>query len=257
MKNIVIVAALAAILASCGTGNKIPKVEQNDICNKWELSIIDGMPVTLDQPIYIELTNNNKVSGFIGCNNLTGSYTIENESQILFHDMGITRMSCPEMEMALEDKVLELLSTTDNFTITDGKLMLNVGRRAPLATFCKMSKDEIVNKYWKLVKLEGKTVEMDANQEREQYFTLRSDGSMSGFAGCNHFNGQYELTEGNRISIKQNMAMTLKACPDLNIDESAFLKVFELTDNYTIDGNTLNLNVGKRAPLAVFEAVYF
>jgi heat shock protein HslJ len=59
-----------------------------------------------------------------------------------------------------------------------------------------------------------------------------------------------------RIGFSQ-MASTMKACPDVNVDESAFLKVFELTDNYTINDDTLRLNVGRRAPLAVFEAVYF
>ena len=86
---------------------------------------------------------------------------------------------------------------------------------------------------------------------------LRSDGSLSGFSGCNIFNGQYELMKGNRISFKSNMASTMKACPDVNIDESRFLQIFETADNYTINGDSLSLNVGKRAPLAVFEAVVF
>ncbi|MDY0217387.1 MAG: META domain-containing protein, partial [Bacteroidales bacterium] len=76
-------------------------------------------------------------------------------------------------------------------------------------------------------------------------------------AGCNHFNGEYELFEGNRISMNKNMAMTLMLCPDVDVDESAFLNVFELTDNYTIKDKILSLNVGKRMPLAVFKVVYF
>ena len=245
------------LLVSCGTGKKVKETDENSILQKWELSLIDGMPVTANQAIYIELSEDGKVSGFIGCNRITGNYAIENESQITFNQLATTRMMCSEVEMEMESQVLELLNTCDNFTIDSGMLMLNIGRRSPLATFYVMNENEIINKYWKLKTLEGQTVQMDDNQEREQYFTLRSDGSISGFAGCNHFNGQYELAEGNRISINDNMAMSLKACSDLNVDESAFMKVFELTDNYTIDGDTLSLNVGKRAPLAVFEAVYF
>lgn len=30
---------------------------------------------------------------------------------------------------------------------------------------------------------------MAENQEKEQYFILKSDGTVSGFAGCNQFNG--------------------------------------------------------------------
>ncbi len=119
------------------------------------------------------------------------------------------------------------------------------------------SANDITNKYWKLVKLEGKNVTMAKNQERETYFTLKPDGmQVTGFSGCNSFNGVYTLEAGWRIRFSQ-MASTLKACPDVNVDEREFLKVFELTDNYTLTGDTLSLNVGRRAPLAVFTAVYF
>jgi heat shock protein HslJ len=62
------------------------------------------------------------------------------------------------------------------------------------------------------------------------------------------------LEEGNRIRFK-NMAVTMRACPDVDVNESEFLEVFELADNYTINGTILSLNVGRRAPLAVFESV--
>jgi heat shock protein HslJ len=115
----------------------------------------------------------------------------------------------------------------------------------------------ITNKYWKLVKLEGQEVKMAENQERERYFKLKTEENrVQGFSGCNTFSGSYTLEKGMRIGFSQ-MASTMKACPDVNVDESAFLKVFELTDNYTINDDTLRLNVGRRAPLAVFEAVYF
>ena len=129
--------------------------------------------------------------------------------------------------------------------------------KAGKSVFIRFPENEIVNKYWKLKTLEGKPVAMAINQEKEQYFKLNSDGTMSGFAGCNQFNGHYKLSDGNRIRVNENLAVTMKSCPDVDINESEFLEVFKLTDNFTINGDTLNLNVGRRAPLAVFEAVYF
>lgn len=115
----------------------------------------------------------------------------------------------------------------------------------------------IVEKYWKLKTLEGKEIKMEKNQEREIYFTLKADATrVTGFSGCNTFTGEYILNEGNRIHFA-NIAVTLKVCPDVAINESDFLEVFKLADNYTINKDTLSLNVGRRAPLAVFEAVYF
>ena len=119
------------------------------------------------------------------------------------------------------------------------------------------SNNPITEKYWKLKTLAGKDIKMVENQEREQYFILKMDGNrVTGFSGCNNFNGSYTLEKGNRIHFTQ-MLSTLKACPNVNINESEFLKIFNLVDNYTINGDTLNLNIGRRAPLAVFEAVYF
>ena len=44
------------------------------------------------------------------------------------------------------------------------------------------------------------------------------------------------------------------SCVDNEISESELYEVFDQADNYTIDGKTLSLNVGRRAPLAVFVA---
>lgn len=115
----------------------------------------------------------------------------------------------------------------------------------------------IVNKYWKLITLEGQKITMAKNQEREQYFMLKTEEQRAvGFAGCNNFSGTYTLADGGRIRFTQ-MAATMKACPDVAVDETAFLQIFEQANNYTINGDTLNLNVGRRAPLATFVAVYF
>ncbi len=115
---------------------------------------------------------------------------------------------------------------------------------------------QVAGKYWKLILLEGQEVQMAENQEREIFFTLNDDDkTVSGFAGCNSITGEYELAEGNRIRFT-NIGITMMICPDVAVNESEFMEVFELTDNYTIHNDTLSLNVARRAPLAIFEAVY-
>ena len=44
------------------------------------------------------------------------------------------------------------------------------------------------------------------------------------------------------------------ACDGVTI-ERTFLEVLEQADNYTIANGELSLNIGRRAPLAVFKAV--
>lgn len=118
----------------------------------------------------------------------------------------------------------------------------------------KTAVDGIEGRTWKLKTLEGKEMS-DLNLQKDVYFMLNSkENRVSGFAGCNSMMGGYTLQEGNRIRFTQ-MGSTKMACPDVTFSESDFLKVFELADNYTINNNELSLNVGRRAPLAVFEAV--
>ncbi len=113
----------------------------------------------------------------------------------------------------------------------------------------------ITDKYWKLVTLEGQPITMVDGQEKEVSFTLNShNNTITGFAGCNNFNGTYELKSGNRIRIG-TIATTMKACDGVT-NEHDFLQVFDQADNYTIVNDELSLNIGRRAPLAVFKAVY-
>lgn len=227
---------------------------------KWTLIELEGQEVSRDtknqRDIYFTLNpEENRINGFAGCNTFFGEYKIEKGMRIRFSKLATTRMACPEGEIKEQD-VLNIFEIADNYTISGDILSLNVGRRAPLAVF-KKSTSKITEKYWKLKTLEGKEVKMTKNQEREIHFILKvNDNSLNGFAGCNTFNGTYTLKEGNRIEFSK-IATTLKACPDVAINESEFLKVFELANNYTINGDELSLNIGKRAPLAVFEAVYF
>ena len=256
MKHIAII-IFATFLASCGSTSEVKSNKTQTINKKWELSVLNENKITYNKPIYIELSENGRISGFIGCNRLNGSYTIKDENQIEFSQFAVTRMACEQREMDLENQILELLKTSNNFTIENGVLSLNSENNKSLAKFIEMSKSEIVNKYWKLVTLDGKKVEMTPNQEREQYVMLRSDNTFSGFTGCNQFSGAFGLEENHKIRFDENVRVTIKACLDDNINEQDFLKIFTLADNYTINADTLILKTDKNATLAVFQAVYF
>lgn len=117
--------------------------------------------------------------------------------------------------------------------------------------------DGITNKYWKLKTLNGQPVKMTKEQAREQFFTLRNDGTLTGFAGCNPFTGNYKILKGNKIIIEDNLAVAMKYCADSGIKENEFLQVFKEANQYTQLGDRLILRKEKGKDLAVFEAVYF
>ncbi|PIE50170.1 MAG: heat-shock protein [Flavobacteriales bacterium] len=263
MKNLII-GLILITFASCNTQKKIPtlsSMEKSKIEDiRWLLIEFDGKPIpkSVDGKVHFLLSKKDKkLIGSNACNRLMGNYNISHKFQISFSNITSTRLACNNQDWS-ETEFNKTLETANNFSISENKLMLNLaGKRTPLAVFIKEKEEDIVNKYWKLKKLEGKKVEMVANQEREQYFIIRDNGTIEGFAGCNSFYGNYKLEKGKSRIKFNNLLSTLRACPDVEINESKFLKVFELTDHYTINGDNLMLNIGKKAPLAEFEAIYF
>lgn len=118
-----------------------------------------------------------------------------------------------------------------------------------------LTNPELTETYWKLTELMGKPVAMTPADKREMHMILKNENSrIQGHAGCNSFTGSYELKEGNRI-VFSKMAVTQMACIDMETEDQ-FLKVLETADNYNINGNILQLNRARMAPLAKFEAVW-
>ncbi|WP_194852292.1 META domain-containing protein [Nonlabens antarcticus] len=258
---------LALAIVSCNSTQKVTDtmgssitIDQESITT-WELVTLEGRSIDQSKMegkrIQFRLNNIDKsVSGFSGCNLMNGTYETMDGNRVKFSPMASTMMACPE-GVVNESEFLNVFALADNYTINGDMLSLNVGRRAPLAVFKKVSmENQIVEKYWKLKTLEGKEVTMNADQEREVFFTLKGqDNRITGFLGCNSISGEYQLEKGNRIKFS-NLATSLKSCGDIDIKESEILEVFNTADNYTINGDILNLNVGRRAPLVVFEAIY-
>lgn len=260
----------AIILNSCGPSKSTDSMNTDDSKFSkiptetfWQLESLEGKDFSNfqnhDSKVgFTLLEDNNRVSGYAGCNHFFGNFKFEPGNRIRFSAIGATKMACPDVGFN-ENEFLKIFGVVDNYTLNGNTLSLNVGRRAPLAVFKKVEKPTavITEKYWKLKTLEGQDVKMSKNQEREVFFTLKAEGNrVTGFAGCNTISGTYKLEKGDRIRFSQ-MATTMMACPDVDFNESEFLKIFELADNYRITGDRLELYIGRRAPLAIFEAVYF
>lgn len=120
----------------------------------------------------------------------------------------------------------------------------------------KGSKDfenRITEKYWKLKTLDGKLIEMAQNQQREIFITLRENGNINGFGGCNTFQGSYKTLSGNRIKF-DNIITTMKYCEGIN--DQLILTVLKNADGFTVKNDFLTISKAGKV-LATFEAVYF
>lgn len=251
MKTLLTLSIVTITICVSGLNAQTPTKET--LNKKWELISLEGNEITTNQPVYLNFGDNNKISGFAGCNTLKANYTVKNGSQIQFWQLSSTKMMCAPYDMKVENELMEALKTADNYTLRNGQLMLNVGRRAPLAVFAVKSKNKALNTSWSLKKLNGKKVTRLPNQEKEQGFMLRTGGKMTGFAGCNDFTGNYTLSGKSTITFNPNMAMTRKACPDVKLNEQKFLKIFKNVKRYYVKENTLILKNASNKVVAVFE----
>ena len=156
---------------------------------------------------------------------------------------------------------LEPSGTKRQFQVGEDKLVMLDQNGNPIQGalannyILKKVDNEITEKYWKLIELNGKpvVVKEDAASEPHLIFKIE-DSRVFGSGGCNRILGKYELAPGNRIKLSQ-MAGTLMACLDMEV-EGEFMKTLQVVDNYTVKDDTLSLNRARMAPLAKFKCVY-
>jgi len=92
----------------------------------------------------------------------------------------------------------------------------------------------VMDKRWNFLLL-GTDERLDFDEK--PYFEISTDGSVSGYDGCNRFSGQAELGENMHIEFKQ-LASTRMACPDID-DAQQVIDMLNNTNSYQIDDDIL------------------
>lgn len=115
------------------------------------------------------------------------------------------------------------------------------------------SRANLTRTHWQLIELMGKPLENN-DKNKELYIQLnKEDKKLTAFGGCNQITGIFEAVKANHIAFLK-MASTKKACIGME-SETKFLKMLEVVDNYSFEGNILILNDAGMKHLAKFKAV--
>jgi len=267
MRTLFTVLIIPFALMSCGTTNNKSMTEMKtdaaSIADSfWVLETLNEEQITHPEDpreIGFKLdSNNNRISGFGGCNNFMGSYTLSNTDQIKFSQIASTKMAC--FQSTFDERLLfEALEKVDNYIVSVNHLILKSGNKTIL-TFKKSSaqdENEVVEKYWKLKTLDGKEFKMDDELGQEVHFILKAhNNTISGYDGCNTFSGEVEMNDDHTFTASK-MRSTLRACPDSSFDEAKFHSLFVGPVKYEIAGDHLTLIQENKNLKATFEAVYF
>ncbi|WP_414980627.1 META domain-containing protein [Congregibacter sp.] len=118
-----------------------------------------------------------------------------------------------------------------------------------------MSTATLPTTYWRLLSINGQCLATPEGA-REIHLVMRdSDGSVSGFAGCNRFKGSYTI-DGNALSFTP-LASTMMACPEaqMQIEQNVHQSIGRVTA-WRLEGQTLELYDTDGDSLMVFDAVY-
>lgn len=179
-----------------------------------------------------------RVTGFSGCNVLTGTYTTKGTSVTL--KLASTMMACPEPGMSIEHAFTEALEGALTYAVTADRLTLT----SPSGAVLEFEREPTMT-------LEGHTWNVtEHNNGRQAVVSLLPNtqitmsfekGMVSGSAGCNTFRASYSV-KANRITIG-SPATTRKACADdVMAQEHAFLTALKSATRWTIDGGMLDMH---------------
>ena len=108
--------------------------------------------------------------------------------------------------------------------------------------------EELYRYQWNLSELNGKAQE---NTGAKLQFTPGQLIKVTGNSGCNNLNGTMELSGDHMLKFSP-LAMTRKACPEPNIEQT-FMEALQQTSHWSTSGRTLALYKGT-VPVARFVA---
>jgi heat shock protein HslJ len=233
------------------SANRPPLSDLNG--STWYLWYINNTPLINGTSIYGQFVINadgasGTLSGSAGCNNYIASFG---------QNMGVqTALSAkqvctkPAGVMNQEGNYINILSRAFGYWQTGSQLIINSGSGVLTYqnTMPPQSADQthlLVGPTWYLVSYNS-TYSVAGSQEP---FTLfNPNGTLTGYTGCNNFQGNYTTSVQN-ITIT-NLSSTLTACPStsLQAQEQAMLGILRTARDYQVN-NTVMQIVGSQGTL--------
>src|SRR5262245_33153209 len=192
----------------------------------WRLVSLPGQsPGTvpaLQRPVSVQF-DAGRVSGFTGCNTMSGSYTVEG-NQLKLGTLAGTMMSCPAPASTVEGAFNKAFAGTLAYVITGDRLNLTTALGVLL--FEREAAQTITGRTWNVTGYNngrGGVVSPIVGSPISLSF---ADGRISGRTGCNTFSGSYTL-QGNSIKFGP-IAVTRMMCAEgVMTQEREFLKALE------------------------------
>ena len=198
--------------------------------------------------ITARFTADRKVSGFSGCNSYSGTYTMSGGSISVSRKLAVTRKACARPVMLQERLYLAALTAAKTYSIAGDMLKLRGRGGLTLATFAVQSQS-LAGTRWNVENYNnGKQAVVSVVTGTKLTANFDTAGSVTGFAGCNDYNGPVKATPP-RVSIGP-LASTRKFCTapaGVMEQESAYLAALASAASFSIQGSTLEFRTASGA----------
>jgi heat shock protein HslJ len=191
-----------------------------------------------------------RISGFSGCNQFFGPYTVDRD-RVIIGQLAGSLMACEEPAMKIENAVHAALAGTFRYVMVDQRLTLLAGTE-PILSFQEEPAPALEGVTWKVTGFNnGRQAVVSPLAGTTLSLTFKG-GRVEGFAGCNTFRATY-TTEADRIVIGP-AAVTRMACAGDGVmqQEREFLSALQSAATWGFMGKLLDLHRadGERVLLA-------
>lgn len=199
----------------------------------WTVVTIAGAPTIADARPSMSFGLEGQVGGTSGCNQYRATFHTSGDS-IAIGDLASTKMACDPARNAQEQAFTLALTSVDGWRLADdGSLELDgpsaiLARPAGEAPAGSAAAPALPGSSWTLVGLGD--VELGGTVPT---IAFGADGTVSGSAGCNTFNGTYTF-DGHAITFGP-LATTRMACADdVMATEDAYLDALDGASSWSI-----------------------
>lgn len=178
-----------------------------------------------------------RVAGSTGCNQYSGSYTVEGDSLEL-GQLASTQMACAPPADRIEQSYVAALDRVARWRLDGDELVLSDADGAEVLRYAPATPAG----EWQVTGLLRGDASVSPLTGTELTAAFGRDGSLSGSAGCNRYTAAYTTDKGS-IEIEQP-AGTRMACaepPGVMEQEAAYLAALPTAVRYRLAGSVLQL----------------
>ena len=217
----------------------------------------DGVAVTVPKALTATATfAAGTVSGNAGCNDYTGSYTLDG-AKLTIGPLATTKKGCGPAQTALETAYLATFAKVASYTANTRTLQLMTADGKVGLRYVVIEATTLTKTNWLATSLNnGKGGVTSVIADTALTATFGTDGTVAGTGGCNTYSGPF-TSDATTIKIGP-LAATRKLCntpAGVDEQEAQFLTAMQAATTYTIAGTTLELRDAGGALQVAFRSV--